>query len=63
MSREAPKTTYNPKANLGQNDANLQKLSSIQVRHMQGDKATELAKRQKSTIASQRNRDKPTSMP
>jgi hypothetical protein len=48
MSKKEPKTDFSPKANLGQNDARQQKLSSIQVRHMQGDKAAELATRQKS---------------
>jgi hypothetical protein len=55
MSRQARKTGCSPKANLGQDDAKLQKLSSIQVRHMQGDKAAELARRQKSKTASARS--------
>jgi len=42
MSRKEPKTGFSPKANLGQNDARQQQLSSIQVRHMQGDKAAKL---------------------
>ena len=49
------KTGCSPKANLGQNYAKLQKLSSIQVRHMQGDKAAELARRLKSKMTSARN--------
>jgi hypothetical protein len=63
MSRQARKTGCNPKANLGQNDAKLQKLSSIQVRHMQGDRAAELARRQKSKMASASSTENRASMP
>ena len=50
MSEQAKKTGCNAKANLGQNDAKLQKLSSIQLKHMQGDRAAELARRTKSIM-------------
>jgi hypothetical protein len=50
MSKQAQKTGSSAKANLGQNDAKLQKLSSIQLKHMQGDRAAELAQRTKSIM-------------
>jgi hypothetical protein len=50
MSRQARKTGCSPKANLGQNDAKLQKLSSIQIRHMQGDRTAQQARRTKSIM-------------
>jgi hypothetical protein len=62
MSKQARKTGCSPKANLGQKDAKLQKLSSIQVRHMQGDEAAELARRLKSTMASAGSTENRTSM-
>jgi hypothetical protein len=62
MSKQARKTGCSPRANLGQKDAKLQKLSSIQIRHMQGDRAAELAQRQKSVVASARSTENRASM-
>ena len=63
MSKKEPKTDFSPKANLGQNDARQQKLSSIQVRHMQGDKAAELATRQKSKRVGKKPAERGASSP